>query len=176
MIRDATLDPNNLIDSLVDVIDDLRGSLHPQFGVRPFRVYTVLRQWTGGMVGAGDFIDTIVELTPQPRVHQWDGYKWVLLAAGTHEDGKIRLTEVSLRYTYSEIAPSDMQFDSEKFLRNRQFFYVLADAYGQQSKSRYLRVSKPPFPDREKDIGWVVDLMDMNIERGKDPDLSQAAI
>lgn len=175
MSRDSVLNPDVLIDSLVDVIDELRGDLHPQFGVRPFRVYTVLRQWNGQSVGdEGGFVDTIVELTPQPRVRQWDGYKWVLLAGGTHEDGKIRLTEVSLAYTYDELAPSGLNFDTEQFLRNRQFFYVLADAYGQNSEKRYLRVSKPPFPDREKDIGWVVELMDMNLERGTEPDLSGA--
>lgn len=174
MSRNSVLDPNVLIDDLVGVIDELRGDLHPQFGVRPFRAYTVFRQWTGSMVGDGDFSDAILEISPQPRVLQWNGYKWVLLAGGTHEDGSIRLTEVSLAYAYAELAPSGVSFDSETFLRNRQFFYVLTDAYGQASEPRYLRVSKPPFPDREKDMGWVIDLMDMNIERGKEPDLEKA--
>ena len=159
----ATLNHDILVDDLVEDIDELRADLNGSFGVRAFRCYSVLRSWAGQQVGEDDYTDVVTEITPQPRVRQWDGYKWVLLAAGVHEDGVIRLTEVSLTYTFAELAPPDT-------LRpNLQFFYVLVDAYGQSNDPRVLRVAKPPFPDREKDIGWVLDLMDMNLEVGQFP-------
>ena len=149
---------DNLIDDLMPDVDDLRGDLNADFGTRPFDCQTVLRTWLGdsGMEGDGDFRDVITTITPAPRVEQWDGYKWVLLAAGVHEDGIIRVSEVSLTYTWAELTGGTLE-------KNQQFFYRLVDAHGQED--RILRQSKPPFVDREKTIGWILWLMDMNISR-----------
>ena len=151
---------DNLIDDLVADVDDLRGDLNADFGTRPFNCQTVLRTWLGdsGMEGDGDFRDVITTITPAPRVEQWDGYKWVLLAAGVHEDGIIRVSEVSLTYTWAELTGGTLE-------KNQQFFYRLVDAHGQGQEDRILRQSKPPFVDREKTIGWILWLMDMNISR-----------
>ena len=96
---------DNLIDDLVADVDELRGDLNADFGTRPFDFQTVLRTWLGssGMEGDGDFHDVVTTITPAPKVEQWDGYKWVLLAAGVHEDGTIRVSEVSLSYTWGEL-------------------------------------------------------------------------
>jgi hypothetical protein len=155
MSGNASLDPANLIDSLVGVIDDLRGDLNAAFGTRPFRCFTVMRSWTGQEQGEGDYSDVVNELIPAPRVRFWDGYKWVMTPLGTHEDGTIRIDEVSLTYTYDDLSPQGLRL-------NQQFFYVLAEANGQGQANRYLKQSKPPFVDREKTIGWICDLMDCN--------------
>jgi len=165
MAGNATLG-TNLIDQLLPMIDSLRGTLHPMFGVRAFRVYTVLRTWAGQMVGDGDFTDVVTELTPQPRIEQWDGYKWVLMPSGVHEDGLIRMTEVSLTYTHAELTGA---LDAGQ--RNQQFFFRLVDAYGQANEDRILRHSRPPFVDREKTMGWICWLMDMNVEDGTIPEI-----
>jgi|SRR5208283_1668951 len=151
---------DNLIDDLMPDVDDLRGDLNADFGTRPFDCQTVLRTWLGdsGMEGDGDFRDVVTTITPAPRVEQWDGYKWVLLAAGVHEDGIIRVSEVSLTYTWAELTGGTLE-------KNQQFFYRLVDAHGQGQEDRVLRQSKPPFVDREKTIGWILWLMDMNISR-----------
>jgi hypothetical protein len=150
----------NLIDDLMPDVDDLRGDLNADFGTRPFNVQTIKRTWLGpsGIEGDGDFQDVITTITPTPRVEQWDGYKWVLLAAGYHEDGIIRVSEVSLTYTWNELTGGDLE-------RNQQFFVRFVDAHGQGQKDRILRQSKPPYVDREKTIGWMLWLMDMNISR-----------
>ena len=151
---------DNLIDDLVADVDDLRGDLNADFGTRPFNCQTVLRTWLGdsGMSGDGDFRDVATTITPAPRVEQWDGYKWVLLAAGVHEDGEIRVSEVSLSYTYAELTGGTIE-------KNQQFFYRLVDAHGQGQEDRILRPNRPPFVDREKTIGWILWLMDMNLPR-----------
>lgn len=161
----------NLIDELLPMIDELRGDLHPMFGVRPFRVFAVTRTWAGQMVGEGDYTDQVVEILPQPKVEQWDGYKWALLATGVHEEGLIRLTEVSLTYTHAELTGA-LETDQ----RNQQFFFRLTDDYGQANEDRILRHSRPPFPDREKTMGWVCWLTDMDIPDGSTPEIPQGGM
>lgn len=155
----AILDPNVLIDSLVvDVIDSLRGSLHPQFGVRPYKVYAVKRTWTGPSIGAGKMLETSVEITPQPRISQWDGLELDLNKCGLSDVGQIKLTEVSLTYTYNELTGGDLN-------ANQQFLIKVGEAYGQGQPDRYFRHAKPPFVDREKNMGWVLWLNSAEVPR-----------
>jgi hypothetical protein len=159
---------DNLIDDLVADVDELRGDLNADFGTRPFNFQTILRTWLGdsGMIGDPDFRDVVTTITPAPRVEQWDGYKWVLLAAGVHEDGEIRVSEVSLSYTYGELTGKGLGAGLNGNLeKNQQFFYRLVDAHGQGQEERILRPNRPPFVDREKTIGWMLWLMDMNLPR-----------
>lgn len=146
----AVLDPDVLVDSLVtDVIDGLRGDLHPAFGVRAYRVYTVLRQWSGRSVGEGSYQDTETEIDPQPFVARWDGLRFNLEPCGIDELGEIVLTEVSLTYTEAELTGRPLE-------QNQQFMIKLTDAHGQQSTEKYFIHTKPPYVDREEDMGWVV--------------------
>lgn len=146
---------SNLVDDLVLDVDSLRGDLNADFGTRPFNMQAIKRTWSGQMEGDGDYQDVVTTIEPAPRVEQWDGYKWVLLAAGVNVDGLIRVTEVSLSYTWDELTGGTLG-------KNQQFFFRLADAHGQSQQERILRQSKPPFVDREKTIGWVLWLMNMN--------------
>jgi hypothetical protein len=146
----ADLDPDVLVDSLVtDVIDGLRADLHPQFGVRPYRLYTVKRTWTGQIVGEGRATDVTTEITPQPRVLEWSGYKWVEAAAGLTTEGEYKITEISLSYTYDEITGGSLG-------NSVQWLLKLTEALGQGNPDRYMVPSRPPFVDREQDMGWVV--------------------
>jgi hypothetical protein len=169
MAGNATLNPNCLIDNLTPMIDQIRSSLYPAFGIDSFRVFTVLRTWAGQMVGEGDYTDVVNELSPPPRIEQWNGYKWVLLAAGAHEDGEIRLSEVSLTYTYK-----DLVGDLDPAQRNQQFFYRFTDAHGQGQEDRLLRQNRPPQVVRDSKRlipGWCMWLMDMNIPDGTTPEV-----
>ena len=146
----ATLDPDVLIDDLVtDVIDGLRGDLHPQFGIRAYRLFTVQRVFASGRVGQGSFVDTEVEIDPQPVVDQWDGFRYQLANCGLDELGEIRVREVSLSYTYGELTGRPLAAGTQWLLR-------LAEAHGQENPSRFFIHNRPPFVDREKDMGWVL--------------------
>lgn len=150
----AILDDDVLVDSLVvDVIDGLRADLHPQFGVRPYRVYTVKRAWQGEEIGDGAYSDVVTEIEPQPRVWQWDGYKFVLAVHGLDERGEVKITEVSLSYTHDELTGGTLA-------PNEQWLICIGEAHGQGQPSRYYTLSRPPFVDREKDMGWVLWMKD----------------
>ena len=148
---------DNLIDDLMVDVDDLRGDLNADFGTRPFQVQTIKRTWLGesGLVGDGDYRDEVNTITPTPRVEKWDGYKWVMLSGGFNADGTIQVSEVSLTYTWDELTGGDLQ-------PNQQFLFRMTDAHGQMQGERMLRQSKPPYVDREKTIGWIMWLMNVN--------------
>ena len=146
----ATLDPDVLVDSLVeDVIDGLREELHPLFGVRSYRLYTLLRTWSGTMPGEGTKIDVEVELTPQPLIEVWGGYKYDLEPCGLDEMGVIRLREISLTYTQAELIGPTLTC-------NQQWLMKLKEAHGQGNSERVFIHDRPPYVDREKDMGWVM--------------------
>lgn len=145
----ATLSPDTLVDSLVeDVIDGLREELHPDFGVRAYRVYRVVRSWSGGAAGSGVYTDAVAELRPQPLVHAWDGKRIEPMSCGLLEQGDIALTEVSLSYTYDQLTLRDT------LTMAQQFFIAVGEAHGQGQPTVLYTHSKPPYCDRIKDMGW----------------------
>lgn len=159
LVGTAVLNPATLVDSLVvDVIDGLRESLHPDFGVRAYRVYRVVRTWSGQKPGQGIATDEARELRPQPRVGVWNGLRMEMASCGVEEMGEITLTEVSLSYTYGQLRPS--------LGMNQQLFYGLTEAHGQGNPRRLFSLSRPPFVDREKNMGWQVWLVLANGDPG----------
>lgn len=151
MAGSAILDPNVLVDGLVeDVIDGLRRDLHPQFGVRAYHVATVARTWSGRTQGEGTATDVETVLDPQPLVKIWDGRRYELEPCGLDELGEIKVTEVSLTYTQAEL-------DGGGALnRNQEWLLKLTEAHGQATRSAFFLHTRPPFIDREKDMGWVL--------------------
>lgn len=155
MSGSAVLDPENLVDSLVtDVIDGLRDELHPQFGVRPHRTYTVRRTWSGVIVGDGTFADVAIELRPQPRISERT--RWEPGPNGLVVMGEFVLKEVSLSYTYAELTGGALA-------DNVQWLYRVDEANGQGTPPRYFTLARPPSVDREEDMGWVVALRALQV-------------
>lgn len=152
LIGSATLDPAVLVDSLVpDVIDGLRDTLQPAFGIRAYRVYRVIRTWSGRVAGDGTSSDMGAELRPQPRVKMWDGLQFVQAICGVRELGDVKLSEISLTYT-------DADLTGQPLARNQEMFIAIGEANGQASPLRVWAHTQPPFIDRERDMGWVLHL------------------
>lgn len=151
MAGNATLE-DTLLDELVPDIDAIRAEINPEVGIRQYRVFTVLRTWNGEERGApGGFEEVETELTPQPLVEAFaDSMGGRLLAAGLDEAGIVRLREVSLTYTTAELAGAGIE-------RHQEWLIRLKDAYGQGEPNRDF-VVKGLYPDRLKDIGWLVTL------------------
>lgn len=145
----------NLVDSLLTMVDDLRGSLNPDMGVRQWRVFVVRRTWAGGAPGVGSYSDVETELTPQPLVKSYD-LQWQPIPAGMNEQGNIMLHEVSLTYTEAELSPP--------YVAGSELFYCLRDAQGQAIRDRYYQLMEPPKPDRVRTIGWLVKLKVVTVD------------
>jgi hypothetical protein len=152
LVGAATMSANVLVDSLVaDVIDGLREDLHPQFGVRAYRLYRVIRTWAGAEPGEGSFVDVGHELRPQPRVKVWDGLRYVQAVCGVEELGDVFVTEVSLTYTHGQLTGQPLAANAECFL-------AIGEAHGQGQPIHLFTHTRPPFVDREKDMGWSLAL------------------
>lgn len=156
MAGNATLDPDILVDDLVETVDELRQDLADGLGTRMFRVYTVVRTWEGSRVGEGEYTDTEVEILPPPFVAQWFEEAKMLHyeqeLCGINEAGYIELREVSLSYTYEDLlahAPAE---------ENVQHLIKLTERHGQGQPVRYFVHSKPPMPDRDRRMGWTCQL------------------
>jgi hypothetical protein len=140
----------SLVDSLVTMVDDLRYTLNSDMGVRQFRVWTIRRKWSGQYVGEGALAVTqVTEIIPPPRVVLTDTHN--LTEGGLQETGTAELHEVSL-------AASEADLLGFPVAANEEFFYVLRDALGQGVSTRLYIPQDHPWPDREKEIGWIVKL------------------
>lgn len=155
MAGSAVLGPN-LVDGLIPgVIDGIRGALFPTLGVRQFRAFVVTRTYDGE-IGTTPYTDAEIELTPQPLVLPYEDLgdlHYEKEPCGIDEAGFVYVKEVSLTYTESELAgpPADPM--------RQELFVRIQDAHGQGIKTRYFRHYRPPFPDREKDMGWALQLL-----------------
>lgn len=145
---------SNLVDSLLEMVDDLRGSLHADMGVRHWRVFRVVRSWDGGRRGEGARTVAELEITPQPLV-TYD-LRNEVTAQGVDEGGYVHLTEVSLTYTEAELYP--------RVAPHQELLYCLREAHGQATADRLFTVASPPAPDRVDTIGWVLKLARADVE------------
>lgn len=148
----ADLDPDVLIDDLVSVADELRRDVVAGFGLRPFRVTVVVRQWSAapGAPGA-TYTETRTELDPPPKVEPFSGYHYRLEPCGLDEAGSVRLSEISLSYTEAELGAGSGD--------GLEAWYEIAEAHGQATSTRRFVLKRPPFPDRVKTLGWRVELV-----------------
>jgi hypothetical protein len=142
----------NLVDELVLMVDELKGGLYADMGVRQYHTYRVRRVWSGERRGEGTVTVLLrQELTPAPKV-AFERLHNQLEPQGLLEEGGALLTEVSLTYTEAELT-------GRPLAANEEYFFKLVDAQGQATKTRYFTPTDAPLVvDREKDIGWRVPL------------------
>lgn len=158
----ADLNPDVLVDSLVEMIDGLRDDLHPAFGVRPYRVFVVRRSYEGEAIGDGAYQDRETELRPQPRVLNLGHYD--LAPGGLNERGETKVTEVSLSYAYAELTGEGMALGPSE-----QWLIRIDEGNGQGNPPRYFTHGSPPYVDREKDMAWVLYLRPIDVPGCAEP-------
>lgn len=99
----ATLDSGILSDRLIEVVDNIRRAIHGRLGTHPFRVYQVVRRWSGGRLGLGTPQDSIFTPDPQPTVKKSSKFRHG--PGGFEKRFDCVLTGLSLRYTEAELNP-----------------------------------------------------------------------
>jgi hypothetical protein len=154
-----------LVDELVpDVIDGIRGDLHPELGVRQFRVYVVTRTYASGIIGEGTYTDVEIELDPQPLVLPYSdrlGAGFKMEPCGIDTADWVKLKEISMTYTEAELGSYAVEFPA-----GDEIFIKITDAYGQGIPTTYWRHHVRPFNDRIKDMGWQCTLKSTSTPEG----------
>ena len=154
---------SNLVDDLVPCIDELRKDLHQGMGTRPYEVCFIRRKWNGCVVGDGQYTDTVLEACPRPHVHPFSSLKYQQEPCGLDEAGYVKVTEVSLSYTFHDIVACEADEGVEHLIK------IQSDAtHG--GPPRYFVHARPPYIDKEKTFGWVLYLE--HVETGDCPEES----
>lgn len=105
--NDNRIGPNprpdaSLANSLGALADDLR-QMYTDFGLRPYRLFSIVTEWSGGEYGRGEErLVSEVEMLPTPRV-SLAGLRGSLSDGGLRERGTLRVDQISPRYTEDDI-------------------------------------------------------------------------
>lgn len=145
----------SLGDELGEVVDDAFGIV-AELGLRPYRVFSVIEQWSGGTRGRGDVsIVSEVEITPPPMLN-YRPLRRDMGSAGTVERGEVTLERISPRYTEEEIAsifPTSVE--------RGQYAYIEARFDGRnggEPQRRRFAIASVPYLEIPRRFQWVVRL------------------
>ena len=168
---DPQIHPNpnpsaSLVESFGELVDDLR-QIATDFGVRPYRVFSVVYKWTGGEVGRGEaVVHRVEELLPTPVVKQ--NVRGESRSAGVVERGDAYLEQVSPRYTEDQIRTLFPCVKNGQFSEPYQgFVEVTMDARDGKSDRRRYQVIGVPERRAEK-FDWRVRLIRQDENRDRD--------
>jgi hypothetical protein len=167
--NDPEVHPNprpqqSLVEELGGTVDELR-QLKTDFGLRPYRVFSVIERWSGGESGRGEVVvESEVELLPTPKVVDIKPVRGVATPAGLDEKGGIRLKEISPRYTEDDIRAlfhvQPLGKDQDGFLE------VRVDERDGSTMRRRFTIKGTPFRDAEK-FEWSAYLTTQNADRSR---------
>ncbi len=150
-----------LRDKLIPLVDKINGKVETKLGLRQFRVYLELWEWSGSEPGDGAFsLVSSLELGSDiagdnlyggpPEIK--DGRIGASDADGTRERGTVVLSGISLeQFKESELLPPTPA-------ANQEWFWRVSEARGQGHADRYYKRRKPPISDWDGAGGWVVEL------------------
>lgn len=145
--KQSTIKRGVLADRLIGVVDGVRRKIHEKLGTRPWQVDIVTRIWSGNERGVGHATQTVLTLDPIPKVvrstHDRMG------PAGREAAGSVVISQVSLRYAQSELAP--------KVDARTEVAYRLTELHGTRQKVTWLVLSADPVPRRGDKAGDETD-------------------
>jgi len=172
--RDPALHPNrspgrSLVESLGGLVDDLR-QMQTDFGMRPYRLFSVVVKWTGGSSGRGDAVVVSErELLPTPKLLGTEALQGVASPGGYLNRGSVRLVQVSPRYTEDDVRAlfhvQPLPTDCDGFIEMR------IDARDGVTDRRRFIVSSPPFRNAER-FEWVVPINSQQGDRTRSGEVS----
>ena len=101
MVRDSNIDRKPIADKLVDVVDNVRRKIHRALGTRTYRVQIITRRWSGGDLGVGTPIVSVLEIDPRPLFERQQGDR--LAPSGREDSGDATVSQISLRYSAADL-------------------------------------------------------------------------
>lgn len=151
----------SLAEQLGGLVDDARTMLS-ELGLRPYRVWLVTVRWAGGEIGVGEpIVLSEREFLPTPYVDTRP-LSTELKSGGRTDNGFLRLTEISPRYTEDEIWGL---FDAAN--GEQVFIEIRIDERDGKTERRRFVVRGQPWRDAEN-FQWVVSLSTEQQARTRD--------
>lgn len=101
----------SLVSDILGDIDAIRGDIPSDIGVRPFRVYVLVRTWTGTRSGVGSSSDVTTEITcagRPPKVRQLSDVD-VIQSGGLYNAGDVQVGPFTPNYTGGGVSISTFQ-------------------------------------------------------------------
>lgn len=142
----ATILGDNVLDDLLDVVDDLRGDLHDNFGTREYRVQAIIRTYTGNRQD-GYYAEVTTELSPPPKI-DFIRDEFEMNGAGKLSKDQIRITQLSLNFSKDQLLPV-------VGMQNVKVYFRLIDNHGENMPDRIFHLKGLPSIDRKKTVGWI---------------------
>ena len=162
--RPACAPSRSLAEQLGPTVDSLR-QLYTDFGLRPYRVFSVVYEWSGGDVGRGTArVLSEAELLPTPSLKETSGVLSEERSAGLVERGSTRLEQVSPRYTEDEVKQLFHRLPLQP--GQQGFVEVRVDARDGQTERRRFIVRGMPYRDAGA-FQWKVSLMRQDEDRSR---------
>ncbi len=154
----------SLVEELGDVADDLR-QLNTDLGMRPYRVFAVVIEWTGKEEGRGDpKIVVEQELLPTPLVRM-RGLRLELKSAGKTDRGYLEISELSPRYTEDQLQRS---FHVKPLTEAHEAFYEIRQDARDGAEPVRRRFVLRSVPERDvENFQWVIRVFAQNQARDR---------
>lgn len=161
-----------LVEDLGAVADDIR-QIASDLGARPYRLFSVIQQWSGGQVGRGEA--SIVqrrELIPRPRVNV-NPARTEFTEGGRQTRGYVRVSELSPRLTQDDIFGI---FAVQPLTEGLEAYVEMAmDSRDGRSERYRLTAADVPYRDAEN-FQWTVDLYFASNSPTRDGGLQEATL
>ena len=153
--------PCSLAERLSAIVNRARQN-NAQLGLRPYRVFSIRRHWSGGEVGRGDVCEVFCrELLPRPKVEFRTRREPT--PAGFVERGVVTISEINPQLTEDEVI--DLFATCPAKPGDESFVEVVMDARDGQSRRRRLIIVEPP---TRQSFAWRVTLREQDSARARD--------
>lgn len=154
--------------SLVEVFGptvDLLRQLYTDFGLRPYRIFSVVVRWSGLEPGRGTpRVISELELLPTPRLIDTSGVQGVVRSGGLVERGSVRLDQISPRYTEDQVRA--LFFLEPLPATDQGWIEARIDARDGVTERRRFIVSGIPFRDADG-FQWRANLLRQDEDRSR---------
>lgn len=163
---------STLASKLVPTVDLVR-NLYSKFGVRPYRVFMVHSQWTGGEQGIGqEVITSRIEILPTPRLRDMGAVNTVMRETGLTEEGDIEVDQISARYTEDDLTGRTPDLRDSNLPRTSamavDFYWEIVENRGQDPYPVIRRFNPRNVPGLSRDgFQWRVTLIKQDYDRGR---------
>lgn len=167
-VLQGTAIDQTVIASLTGAVDLIR-DIKTQLGARPYTVALIWTRWSGGERGLGmEEVTRVVPVLPTPKVSDLTSVGTSVTPVGTEEEGGIRVTEISPRFTEDTL--NGIDDDGTPVPQDQNFYWeiVFLRSDGPGVRRRFTPKGTPSYNPLK--FGWTVDLQKQYDDRARNTD------